>query len=150
MPTILLLLSAEKSTFMTSNLIILNPFNYDPMLTGLMVLQLVCVFVRPYTHSAHVSLCATFRTRPATRLGKQWGVTRPIAVANGSLRDPPLPLSPSLPKKTNFFNWGCPADLLTNQTVQDPKVHGHTSRMPPIGIESTSPDARCRSFHSAI
>ncbi len=34
--------------------------------------------------------------------------------------------------KTKFCiiksNWGCPADLLTNQTVLDPKVHCHTSR----------------------
>jgi hypothetical protein len=25
-------------------------------------------------------------------------------------------------------DWGCPADLLTNQIVLNPKVHGHTSR----------------------
>ena len=39
------------------------------------------------------------------------------------------------------MNWGCPADLLTNhwQTVQDPKVHGHTSRAQQVGIEPTSP-----------
>jgi hypothetical protein len=37
------------------------------------------------------------------------------------------------------MNWGCPADLLTNQTVLNPKVHGHTSRAPPVGIEPTSP-----------
>jgi hypothetical protein len=33
---------------------------------------------------------------------------------------------------------GCPADLLNNQTVQDPNVHGHTSRAPPVGIEPSA------------
>jgi hypothetical protein len=32
------------------------------------------------------------------------------------------------------LNWGCPADLLTNQTVLDPKVHRHTSRAPQVGM----------------
>jgi hypothetical protein len=36
-----------------------------------------------------------------------------------------------------FLNWGCTADLLTNQTVLDPKVHCHTSRAPQVGIEPT-------------
>ncbi len=40
---------------------------------------------------------------------------------------------------TGNKNWGCPADLLTYQTVLNPKVHGHTSRAPPIGIEPMSP-----------
>ncbi len=39
-------------------------------------------------------------------------------------------------------NWGCPADLLTNQTVLDPKVHCHTSRAPQVGIEPTSPPTK--------
>ena len=39
----------------------------------------------------------------------------------------------------HYKNWGCPADLLTNQTVLNSKVHGHTSRAPPVGIEPTSP-----------
>jgi hypothetical protein len=34
---------------------------------------------------------------------------------------------------------GQPAELLTIQAVLNPKVHGHTSRAPPIGIEPTSP-----------
>ncbi len=43
-----------------------------------------------------------------------------------------------LRQKTNFEqNWGCPADLLTNQTVLDPKAHRHTSRAPQVGIEPT-------------
>ncbi len=44
------------------------------------------------------------------------------------------------PKSMHWFvkNWGCPADLLTNQMVLDPKVHCHTSRAPQIGIEPTS------------
>ncbi len=39
-----------------------------------------------------------------------------------------------------IYNWGCPADLLTNHTVLDPKVHCHTLRAPlaQVGIESTS------------
>jgi hypothetical protein len=36
-------------------------------------------------------------------------------------------------------NWGCPADLLTSQTVLNPKVHCHTWRALPIGIEPKSP-----------
>ncbi len=36
-------------------------------------------------------------------------------------------------------NWGCPADLLTDQTVLDPKVHCHTWRAQQVGIEPTSP-----------
>ncbi len=36
-------------------------------------------------------------------------------------------------------NWGYPADLSTNQTVLDPKVHCHTSRTQQVGIEPTSP-----------
>jgi hypothetical protein len=36
-------------------------------------------------------------------------------------------------------NWGCPADLLTNQTVLDPKAHCHTLRAQHVGIEPTSP-----------
>jgi hypothetical protein len=39
-------------------------------------------------------------------------------------------------------NWGCPADLLTNQTVQDPKVHCHTLRAQQVEIEPTSPPTR--------
>jgi hypothetical protein len=35
-------------------------------------------------------------------------------------------------------NWGFPTDLLTNQTVLDPTVHGHASKAPLIGTESTS------------
>ncbi len=41
-----------------------------------------------------------------------------------------------------MVNWGCPADLLTNQTVQDPKVHCHTSRAQQVGIEPTSPPTK--------
>ncbi len=37
-----------------------------------------------------------------------------------------------------YVNWGCPADLLTNQTVLDPKVHCHTLRAQQVGIEPTS------------
>ncbi len=40
--------------------------------------------------------------------------------------------------RNDIANWGCPADLLTNQTVLDPKVHCHTSRAPQVGIEPTS------------
>jgi hypothetical protein len=39
-----------------------------------------------------------------------------------------------------IHNWGCPVDLLTNQTVLDPKVH--TSREPQVGIEPTSPPTK--------
>jgi hypothetical protein len=39
---------------------------------------------------------------------------------------------------TYNLNWGCPADLLTNQTVLDPKVHHHTSSAQQVGIEPTS------------
>ncbi len=45
-------------------------------------------------------------------------------------------------QQPKFQNWGCPADLLTNQAVLDPKVHGHTSRAPPVGIEPTSPPTK--------
>ncbi len=41
-----------------------------------------------------------------------------------------------------FKNWGCPAELLTNQTVLDPKVHCHTSRAAQVGIEPTSPPTK--------
>ncbi len=40
------------------------------------------------------------------------------------------------------YNWGCPADLITNQTVLDPKVHCHTSRAQQVGIEPTSPPTK--------
>ena len=46
-----------------------------------------------------------------------------------------------LVEKTSLFqiveglNWGCPADLLINTAVLDPKVHSHTTRAPPVGIE---------------
>jgi hypothetical protein len=38
----------------------------------------------------------------------------------------------------SILNWGCPADLITNQTFLNLKVHGHTSRAPQVGIEPTS------------
>ena len=41
-----------------------------------------------------------------------------------------------------YIYWGCPADSLTNQAVLDQKVHGHTSRAPPVGIEPTSPPTK--------
>ncbi len=34
---------------------------------------------------------------------------------------------------------GSPADLLTNQAVLNQKVHGHTSRAPPVGIKPATP-----------
>ena len=34
---------------------------------------------------------------------------------------------------------GANSQMLTNQAVLDPKVHGHTSRAPPVGIEPTPP-----------
>ncbi len=42
------------------------------------------------------------------------------------------------------LNWGCSADLLTNQTVLGPKVHCHTvtSMAPQVGIEPTSPPTK--------
>ncbi len=46
-------------------------------------------------------------------------------------------------------NWGCPADLLSNQTVLDPKVHCHTARAQQVGIEDhrthVTPYEGCRS-----
>jgi hypothetical protein len=41
-----------------------------------------------------------------------------------------------------YKNWGCPADLLANQTVLDPKVHCHTSRAQQVGIKPTSPPTK--------
>ena len=38
-----------------------------------------------------------------------------------------------------YINWGCPADLLTNQAVLDQKVHCHTSRAPPVGSNPRHP-----------
>ncbi len=38
------------------------------------------------------------------------------------------------PKPRPWRNWSCPADLKTKQTVMT-KVHGHTSSLPPTGIE---------------
>jgi hypothetical protein len=40
------------------------------------------------------------------------------------------------------LNGGSPADLLTNQAVLDPRVHGHTSRAPQVGIEPASPQTQ--------
>ena len=41
-----------------------------------------------------------------------------------------------------MINGGSPADLLINQAVLNPKVHGHTSRAPPVGIEPTTPQSQ--------
>ncbi len=41
-----------------------------------------------------------------------------------------------------YVNGGSPADLLINQAVLNPKVHSHTSRAPPVGIEPTTPQSQ--------
>ena len=56
--------------------------------------------------------------------------------------EPCLPCFWSLKTLNNWLNWGCPADLLNNQAVLDPKVHGHTSRAQPVGVEPTSPPTK--------
>ena len=53
-----------------------------------------------------------------------------------SLIDPPIIPDVDL---IHFKNWGCPAELLTNQTVLNQKVHDHTLRAPQVGIKPTSP-----------